>query len=234
MSALPEGLSDEEVLARYADEARPARERETAFRELMTRFGRRVHAICYRYFGSHDEAEEAAQETFVLLARRAGQFRGDSRLSTWIYRIATNACHDLARWEARRPRTPVADVAAVADPAGAAPSPAERVEADELGDRVREALLQLDELTRGLLLVCAVEGRPYADAAAAFGLPLGTVKSRVHRGRAKLATLLEADGDGPEQRSGEPTAPRRRPTDGAAGSPPTRHATTDAEADEHT
>lgn len=187
---------DEAVLEAYADAGGPRRLREAAFRELVDRYDRRVYGICYRYFGDHAEAEDAAQDTFVKLARHAHRFRGDSRLSTWIYRVATNACHDLARWDARRPRTPVADVTAVADPRDdTSPSPAEQAEAAELAAAVQEGLLQLEPTTRSLVILCAVEGEPYADVAAAFDLPVGTVKSRVHRARARLAELLEGTAD---------------------------------------
>lgn len=220
--------TDEQVLARYADEDLDREDREAAFRELVSRYRRRIYGICYRYFGDHDEAEEATQETFVLLVRRAGQFRGKSRLSTWIYRIAVNACHDLARHDARRPRTPVADVAALAgstpDPAGAPP---EVAAGHELAERLQEALLQLDEVSRACVILGPVEGRPYAEIATILDMPVGTVKSRVHRARARLAELLEGGpATGAEDASGRgtadasprpgtgPTAPRAPPGEG--------------------
>lgn len=195
MSHDPLGAAtDEEVLAHYADGDAERARREAAFHELVSRYRHRIHGICFRYFGDHADAEEATQETFVLLVRRAGQFRGDSKLSTWIYRIAVNACHDLARRDARRPRTPVADVAAVAgavpDPSG---SPPELAAADELAHRLQEALGRLDEVSRACVILGPVEGRPYAEVAAILDMPVGTVKSRVHRARARLAELLAAD-----------------------------------------
>lgn len=206
--------TDEQVLARYADEDRDRADREAAFRELVTRYRRRIYGICYRYFGDHDEAEEATQETFVLLVRRAGQFRGESRLSTWIYRIAVNACHDLARHDARRPRTPVADVAAVAgstpDPASAPP---EVAAGHELAERLQEALLRLDEVSRACVILGAVEGRPYAEVSAILDMPVGTVKSRIHRARARLAELLAAG-------TGTGTGAGRPPGTGVAGASP--------------
>lgn len=209
-------LSDEDLLAAYADAEAVRKRRERAFHLLVDRYERRVYAICYRYFGDHADAEDATQDTFLLLARRAGQFRGDSRLSTWIYRVATNACHDLARKEARRPRTPVADVEAATDaPSDDGVTPDEAAAAGELADRVQTALLELDEVTRGLVIACAIEGQPYAEVASAFDLPVGTVKSRVHRARAKLAQLLAPAGnrDGPDDvpQSTPPTHPPTTP-----------------------
>lgn len=227
MSHDPLGIAtDDEVLARYADEDVERGGREAAFHELVSRYRRRVYGICYRYFGDHADAEEATQETFVLLVRRAGQFRGDSKLSTWIYRITVNACHDLARRDARRPRTPVADVAAVA---GAVPdpssSPPELAVADELAHRLREALGRLDEVSRACVILGPVEGRPYAEVAAILDMPVGTVKSRIHRARARLAELLEADepaggsgGTGGAGRAPE-SAPRRQGRQAGSGAP---------------
>lgn len=199
-----EGLTDEELLGAFARAEHGVARRDAAFAELVDRYERRLYAICYRYFGNHADAQDAVQDTFLTVARRADTFRGDSRLSTWLYRVTVNTCNDIARRRDRRPQTPVADVASVAD------TPTQPVDADEaagreLAGRVQEALLQLDELSRTLILLVAVEGQPYRVVARALDLPVGTVKSRVHRARARLADLLEAA-------AREPQEPRRPPT----------------------
>lgn len=191
------GTTDEEVVATFADESRSRTEREAAFAELVQRYDRRVYAICYRFFGEHADAEDAAQDTFLTVARRAGQFRGDSALSTWIYRIAVNACNDLGRKHARRPSIPVEDVSSVAS--------IEALTTDdeaiglETADAIQRALLQLDELSRTLIILCAIEEQPYPEVAAALDLPIGTVKSRVSRARAKLALILRPELAGEER-----------------------------------
>ena len=212
-----DGTHDEEVLAAYVDDSRSRAVRDAAFHELVDRFERRVYAICYRYFGNHADAEDATQDTFLTLARRAHQFRGDAQLSTWIYRVTVNTCNDIGRKRARRPQVPVADVGAELD-ADPGPSTHEIVAGHELADHVQAALAQLDELSRTLIILCTIEGKGYAEVSAALDLPLGTIKSRVFRARAKLADLLSpvlADDDTPV--GDDPPAAPTRP-----GPPPHR------------
>ncbi len=184
-------LTDEEVLAAYVDGTAGAGRREAAFAEVVDRYERRVYGITYRYFGNHADAQDATQDTFLQLARKADQFRGDSKLSTWIYRVATNACNDLGRKMARRPQTPVEDVGEAQAAAGGSEASTEDLVAGlELALEVQAALLQLDDLSRQLIILCAIEGQSYAEVSEALGIPVGTIKSRVFRARAKLAELL--------------------------------------------
>ncbi len=179
--------TDAELLQTVATGDRAAR--DAAFGELMARHRDRVHAICHRYFRDPVDAEDATQETFLTVLRRAGTFRGEAKVSTWLYRVAVNTCHDLARHRARRPQTPVEDIGRVAD---SVESTLDDLDALDLSDVLREALATLDDETRGLLVLCSVEELPYAEVAEAYGIAVGTVKSRVHRARAKLAELLAA------------------------------------------
>lgn len=176
-------LSDEELLRVYV----AGRHRETAFGELVDRYERRVYAICYRYFANHADAQDATQDTFLAVARGAATFRHGSRLSTWLYRVAVNACNDIARKRQRRPQVPLADIAQVADHAEAGADPMAAREAEL---EVQRALLALDELSRTVLVLVALEGLSYQEVAGIVALPVGTVKSRVHRARARLADLL--------------------------------------------
>jgi RNA polymerase sigma-70 factor, ECF subfamily len=198
-------LPDEDVLAVYADAGRSRRDRETAFHLLVTRFQRRVFAVCRRVVLDDALAEEATQEVFVRLARSASTFRGDAKLSTWLYAVARNVATDRVRHEARRPATPVADVVEVAGGGAVAD---DEVAAREAGVDVGRALAALDPTSRQLLLLVAVEGLSYAEAAAATDLAVGTVKSRVSRARVRLGELLtDATTDAPTQ----PRATRGRP-----------------------
>jgi len=185
MEALAE-MTDEAVLSVYADASRGRGEREAAFRTLVERYQRRLFAVCVRVLGSADDAEEAVQETFVRLARSADTFRGESKLSTWMYRVARNVCTDRVRHDARRPSTPVEDVTTVADP----PARDDAVDARLTGLAVETALRRLDDRSRMLLLLVAVDGLSYAEAAEVAELPVGTVKSRVSRARVQLGELL--------------------------------------------
>jgi RNA polymerase sigma-70 factor, ECF subfamily len=188
--------SDEEILARFVDDHLPVGTREAAFHTLVDRYHRRIFAICFQVLRSHADAEDATQETFVKLARGAAGFRGDAQLSTWLYRVARNVCTDHVRHDARRPATPVADPG---DLAGAPSEPDTTAGTDEQL-AVTAALDTLDPLARQALVLVAIEGLTYAEAAIVTDLPVGTVKSRVSRARARLATVLErehdADGSG--------------------------------------
>lgn len=186
-------VSDEELIATAAAHSSP--DREAAFTVLVDRFERRVHAICYRYFGNAADAEDATQETFLTLVRRADRFTGASAFSTWLYRVAVNTCHDLARRRARRPQTPVEDIVATSDLASAHDDlgwgPGDPAVGREAAEVVQRALLELDDTSRVLLVLVALEQLSYVEAAEIVGVPVGTVKSRVHRARARLADLLE-------------------------------------------
>jgi RNA polymerase sigma-70 factor, ECF subfamily len=201
-----DALSDEDVLARFADASLPRSRREAAFHELVTRYRRRLFSVCVRVLRSPQDAEDAVQETFVRLARGAADFRGDAKVSTWLYRIARNVCTDHVRYDARRPSTPVDDVASVHD----AP------DVDELAARdtamvLRDALAKLDEGSRTVLLLVAVDGLSYEEAAEATGLAVGTVKSRVSRARVRLGELLAASDPPARVTPTDTTAPADRP-----------------------
>ena len=152
----------------------------------MRRYRRRVFGICLQYFGNASDAEDAAQDAFVALLRRASTFSGTAAFSTWMYRVTTNACNDLARKRARRPRSSgdgtqqLADVAAVDDVL------ANR----ELGVELEAALQRLDPIYREAVVLHDVMGLPQADIAERTGVAVGTVKSRIHRGHAQLAAAL--------------------------------------------
>ena len=184
--------TDEQLLATYSDpDAAPA-ERQAAFEVLVRRFQRRVFAVCVRVLGSPEDAEEATQETFVRLARSASTFRGDSSLSTWLYRVARNVCTDLVRHDARRPSTPVEDIEQVGHDSSDG-----SIGAVDAGDELGRALAKLDPVSRQLLLLVGVDGWSYAEAGSALELPVGTVKSRVSRARARLGELLAEGADDP-------------------------------------
>jgi RNA polymerase sigma-70 factor (ECF subfamily) len=124
--------------------------------------------------------------------RGLATFRSHAAFSTWLYRVATNACHDLARRNARQPRTVSLDgerAAAMSEPLDE--TALDRLAATELQSDLRAALRQLDAEPRQAVLLRDVVGASYADIAAAQGVAIGTAKSRVHRAHARLAELLE-------------------------------------------
>ncbi|MGQ0575935.1 MAG: RNA polymerase sigma factor SigM [Pseudonocardia sp.] len=155
-----------------------------AFAELVGRHGDRLWSVAVRTLGSPEDAADVVQEALVSAHRRAGSFRGDAAVLTWLQRIVVNACIDrLRRVRARPPALPwpEQDVACPgADPAA------------ELATRlaVDDALAVLPAEQRVAVVLVDVQGCAVAEAAAILDVPVGTVKSRCARGRARLAVLL--------------------------------------------
>lgn len=159
---------------------------DAAFDVLVDRFAHRVHGICYRYFGNAEDAEDATQETFLTVLRRAETFAGTSRFSTWLYRVATNTCNDIARKRGRRPQTvPLEDRHAYPDM-----SVEDALSSAELGAELNAALTRIDEAQRRAVVLHDVIGLPYELIAEREGVAVGTVKSRIHRAHARLAELI--------------------------------------------
>ena len=170
---------------------------EEAFAVLIRRHARRVYRLLLRMLGTREEAEDAAQETFLNLHRHGHSFRGESRFSTFVYRIAANAAlnrrRTLGRSRAREkslaglqdagfegPETPL-------DPEAAASGAEQRA-------RVQRGLLSVPPKLRLPLVLYDLEGLPYPEIARLLDLPDGTVKSRIHRARELLREALVADG----------------------------------------
>jgi len=204
--------SDEVLLAAHL------RGDPAAFGQLVARHERRIYGLCLRILGNREDAEDATQEAFVAALRKASSFRRAAAFSTWLYRIAVNAATDQAR---RRGRARLAaldpeDAGLAVDPGG------------ELGEvvaaavTVQTALAQVPEEFRVAVVLCDLYRLPYADAAQILEVPVGTVKSRVFRGRAALAERLasnpEATPDRPSLRVAggpgtESSSPASEPTD---------------------
>jgi RNA polymerase sigma-70 factor (ECF subfamily) len=180
-----------------------------AFDTLVTRYERRVYAICHRYFRNAADAEDAMQDAFVALLRRGGTFAGTSSFSTWMYRVATNACNDLARKRRRRPQRDDTDVEALGDERASAPGVEDALAASSLGPELVAALRTLEPEHREAVVLHDVYGLGYAEIAERSGAAVGTVKSRIHRAHSRLASTLTAAGDPPP---GEPSPPARPPT----------------------
>ena len=174
---------------------------EGAFNELVITYQRRVFALVFRMLGRREEAEDLAQEVFVQVFKAIDQFRGDSKLSTWIYRIAVNLCKNRAKYLSRRHANDQEDVDAMADrlpfsaakgvSVGGISRPDELVEGMQLEVVVKRAIAQIEPEFREVLILRDVEDMSYEEIAEVTGLADGTVKSRIHRARAQLRTLVE-------------------------------------------
>jgi RNA polymerase sigma-70 factor (ECF subfamily) len=173
-----------------------------AFAVLVERHGPRIHAAVLRMVGNHEAANDLAQETFLRAYAALRTFRRGAAFSTWLYAIAINQ----VRTEFRR-RKSVKGRAMLSldaradgpgddpddrpgDPPGGAPGPAEEAERREDAARVHAALARLDDEYREAVVLRDLEGLSYEEIAEATGVPPGTVRSRIHRGRAALKGLL--------------------------------------------
>lgn len=182
MSGLGEELGqtrDEDLLRRFVSGE------EAAFSELMRRYEDRMFAMAYRITGDRSDALDATQEAFVSLFRRAASFRGDSAFSTWLYRIGMNAAYDIVR--RRRPSEPLPDK----DTGTALSMRRSMEEAAGIRSDVASALALLPEEYREAVVLHDLADVPYDEVAKLTQVSLGTVKSRISRGRRRLAELLE-------------------------------------------
>ena len=160
-----------------------------AFEELVTTFQHRVFAVALRMLGSRAEAEEAAQEAFLRAHRGLAGFRGDAKLSTWLYAITSRVCLTrLGSGERRIVRSSEDVLARLPD--GYA-DPAARVERQELEVALHRAISELGDDRRIVLVLRDLEGLAYEEIAEVLALELGTVRSRLHRARAELRDKLE-------------------------------------------
>ena len=163
-----------------------------AFTTLMERHQQRVFAVCMRVLGNGEDAADAVQDAFLSALRKLSQFRGDALFTTWLHRIAVNACYDILRKRRRQPL-----LHGVEDPDG--PGHEEGIPAEDHADEVAgtrdaaAALARVPEEFRVALVLADVQDMPYEEIARVLDVPVGTVKSRVHRGRLALARAMGLD-----------------------------------------
>jgi RNA polymerase sigma-70 factor (ECF subfamily) len=156
-----------------------------AFEELMRAHEDRVFAVCLRMLRDREAALDAVQETFVTVLRKADRFAGRSAFSTWLYRVAVNTCHDLLRRSKRRQTEPIPEGRDPADH-----SAADQFNSTDVRSDLQQALEALQIEFRSAVVLVDLEGLSIQTAADILGVPLGTVKSRVFRGRRILAEAL--------------------------------------------
>jgi RNA polymerase sigma-70 factor, ECF subfamily len=157
---------------------------QQAFEALVQRYQKMIFALAYRMTGSLAEAEDLAQDTFVAAFQQLDSFRGESKFSSWLYRIATNRCLNWRQREARRERAYESwgrerEVASAAAP-----------HTEALAVHVQQALLKLDEKQRAAVVLTAYEGLNHAEAARVLGCSETTVSWRLFAARRKLKKWL--------------------------------------------
>lgn len=170
---------------------------QSAFTLLVERHERRVYTLAYRMLGRAEDARDAAQDAFLSCFRHLASFRGDSSFSTWLHRITVNACYDMLR--KKTPALALLDEQVEPPPA---PDPAE---AAATAVDVQRALMLVPPDYRVVLVMSDVQGLAYEDIAAALDVPLGTVKSRLHRARVALGRALAPEPEGAPAPSNPPS-----------------------------
>ena len=194
---MPEGF-EEKLIERLQ------RRDEAAFNELVRLYEAKVFHLVLRMIGDRGEAEDVAQEVFITVFKSIDGFRGDSKLSTWLYRVATNHCKNRLKYLGRRARgqkqvfdeLSERDVveSATMQTSATVPRPDEAVEGRQTEHIVQRALAMLDEEHRTLIVLRDLEGLSYEDIQGITGLAEGTVKSRLHRARVALKAAVDTLG----------------------------------------
>ncbi len=187
------GRTDQEVVLLARDG------REAAYRELVRRYERPIFSLLFRMVRDRELAEDLAQETFVKALNAIDSYRPEFKFSSWIFKIANNAAIDhLRRREldtlslegSPHAETPEAVQATALQLGDRGENPLDIVEAKELGAAIEEAIGRLRPEYRSCILLRHVEGLAYEEIAQTLDLPLGTVKTYIHRARNELRETL--------------------------------------------
>ncbi len=172
---------------------------ERAFRELIDEHRDRVFNITYRMLGNRAEAEDVAQEVFITVFKQIDNFRGDSKFSTWLYRITVNHCKNRIKYLSRRhsrdqdelDETSHQQNSAVNGAPVRAKNPDKALESMQMEQLLQAAIASLDDEQRAVVILRDVEDLSIEEICEITGLPDGTVKSRLHRARLVLRKKLQ-------------------------------------------
>nr|HEX4319052.1 sigma-70 family RNA polymerase sigma factor [Kofleriaceae bacterium] len=173
---------------------------ERAFRELIEAERDRIYNITYRMLGNRAEAEDVAQEVFITVFKTIESFREESKLSTWLYRVTVNHCKNRIKYLARRhdrDRDELDETSHSQETNGAVVGPPQHAQPDralagaQMEKLLQEAIAQLDEDHRIVVVLRDVEDLSIEEICEITGLPDGTVKSRLHRARLALRKRLQ-------------------------------------------
>lgn len=174
-----------------------------AFEKLVLEYEKSVYNIALRMTGNSEDASDMTQEAFIKAYNSLQSFRGDSKFSVWLYRIATNVCLDFLRSRSRKPTVSLSvedneGEEVQLDVADESQSPEILLDRQMTRESVRRGLETLTPEYRQILLLREIQGLSYDEISQALGLEVGTVKSRIFRARKKLCAFLLQDGNIPE------------------------------------
>ncbi|MGQ0814903.1 MAG: RNA polymerase sigma factor [Gemmatimonadota bacterium] len=186
-------LTDQEVVT-YARQGR-----EVAYRELIGRYERPVFSLIYRLVRDREKSEDLAQETFIKVLNALDRYDPTFKFSSWIFKIAHNTALDHLRKKepamlslhgSPHAQTEAEIEATTLDAVSQTENPEEYAASRELGAQIEVAVAKLRPEYRTAILLCHVEGRPYEEIAEIMEVPLGTVKTYIHRARNELKQYL--------------------------------------------
>ncbi|MGZ5212414.1 MAG: RNA polymerase sigma factor [Actinomycetota bacterium] len=182
---------------------------QQAFSLLVERHQTRVFNVAMRVLGDPEDARDATQDAFVSALRKLSQFRGESAFTTWLHRVTVNSCYDILRKRRHQPMLRL--VGDEDDPMPETGPPiVDHADATVASLDVSRALQLIPEEYRVTLVLADIQDLPYEEIARVLDVPVGTVKSRVHRGRIALARAMGLDGPDREPTSG-PRPSEREP-----------------------
>lgn len=157
------------------------------FKWIVLKYQDRIYNLCRYLLGNPQDAEDAAQDVFLKTYQKLKDFRPESSLYTWLYRIGVNTCLD----HKRKFRTePLKDQSQAEGLPSAEPSPERRYQSKEIGQAIQSALEQLSKKSRAVIVLKEVEGLSYEEIAEVLKTSIGTIKSRISRAREELRRLL--------------------------------------------
>ena len=163
---------------------------ESSFRILLERYKNKIFALCFRYLGNYEDAEDAAQETVIKIYRALPGFSHRSAFSTWVYSIAKNTCLDMIK----KKKTDTESIDELDFMLGDA---RQDTEGDALRNddirRLREIINSLPRENREILILREVDGFSYEEISEVLGIPLGTVKSRLARAKTAVCERFEVE-----------------------------------------
>ncbi|WP_218082438.1 sigma-70 family RNA polymerase sigma factor [Anthocerotibacter panamensis] len=180
MTATVQTDSDQELIARAT------RGNTLAFRELYQRHCPRVRSLLFQLTGRPEGLDDLTQEVFLKVHRALPGFRGESKFSTWLFRVTYNVCQDARRRQARRLQTVTFESSATLENLSLADEREDTLGRLSRQQLVQDALASLPAEQRDVIVLHDLQERPQEEVAQILGLPVGTVKSRVFYGRRKL------------------------------------------------
>ncbi len=168
-----------------------------AFEELAARYQKQIFSLAYRMCGNQEDAADMAQEALIKVYRNVEKFKGDSKFSTWLYRVVTNTCLDEMKKMKRKQVYSLDDELETKDGSlkrdleDNAPTPEDRAEQRERSEAIQDALMRVSETHRRVLVLRDIQGFSYEEIAGMLECSEGTVKSRLSRAREALRKVLK-------------------------------------------